>query len=130
MYVNAMVTRPGRAIKNGPQQDRPRAAVRAAPRPARGSRRPLIETASPGEESRSRQMMRLEFELTALRAHVTRLENKLAATAANAEHYSSLFNNSPVGDVILDERGMILDCNRQARLMLGVNAARPLTGTF
>src|SRR6266704_4766495 len=75
-------------------------------------------------------MIRLELELTALRSHLTRLENKMAAVTASAEHYTALFNNSPVGDLTLDERGMILDSNRQARLMLGVSTARAVSGPF
>jgi len=83
-----------------------------------------------GDQYRTREITRLELELSALRSQVTRLENKVAAASANAEHYSFLFNNSPVGDLVLDERGMILDSNRQARLMLGVNSARMLSGAF
>jgi len=108
--------------------------TRVGSRPAKAAHRAIIQSPSSGDHSgdqyRTREITRLELELSALRSQVTRLENKVAAASANAEHYSFLFNNSPVGDLVLDERGMILDSNRQARLMLGVNSARMLSGAF
>jgi len=101
-------------------------------RPARSAKAPrsiaVPSTVAPPAEHIER--LRLEMEITALRARLTAKESALTALAAERDYYADLFNDSPAGDLMLDEIGNILEANDQAALILGLPSGSTVTGAL
>ncbi len=95
------------------------------PKPSPGLRPASVASArkakhpTPPATDPLRQILRLEFQVNTLRTQVLRLESEAVHLADRLQHQTTLYHNSPVGDVLLDERGLILEANKQAGRILG-----------
>jgi signal transduction histidine kinase len=70
------------------------------------------------------------MQAAAARASVAQHEDNSEKIAAERDYYARLFQVSPVGDLILDIHGNILEGNRQARIILARRQDATLEGAF
>ncbi len=96
-------------------------AAKATLVPRSRARRAKTETASVRSTALTalRENLHRNFELAELRNRVARLESANNRLTSSLARSNDLSHNLPVGDLILDERGVILKANRQASRLFG-----------
>lgn len=65
------------------------------------------------------EILRLEFQANAFRTRLLKAEGAASVLDEKLSHQTSLYENSPVGDLVLDHHGLILEANQQAARILG-----------
>ena len=77
-----------------------------------------------------RQICELELTVTALRETVAKLTTQAESATSSRAHFANLFEHAPMGYVVHNQTGVILEINRAAALLLGTNRDEPSVNTM
>ena len=112
MHTAAASPKPSR---RKPYSEKPLPVARAVA----GAPRRKAKTTSLPPTDPVRRIFALELQVETLRNRVLHLQNEADALAHRLNHKNNQYDNSPVGDLVFDEHGIILEANQRAGRILG-----------